>query len=108
MTYDQLAVAVEDTFGRLDGLLHNAGVLGQLTPMEQYDPDSFNRVMQVNVHAEFLLTRALIPLLKQSDDASLVFTSSSVGRRGRAYWGAYKYLQVCSRRYDAGPVRRAR
>ncbi|WP_416394659.1 YciK family oxidoreductase [Allohahella sp. A8] len=87
--YDQLAVAIEDTFGRLDGLLHNAGVLGQLTPLEQYDPDSFNRVMQVNVHAEFLMTRALIPLLKQSQDGSLVFTSSSVGRKGRAYWGAY-------------------
>ncbi len=47
------------------------------------------RVMQINVNAMFMLTSALLPLLKLSEDASVVFTSSSVGRKGRAYWGAY-------------------
>ena len=87
--YQQLAETVEREFGRLDGVLHNAGVLGDITPLEMYDPDTWDFVMRINLRAPFLLTQALLPLLKQSPDASLVFTSSSVGRRGRAFWGAY-------------------
>ncbi len=85
----QLAERVEAELGRLDGLLHNAGMLGSLTPLEHYDPVEWLRVIQVNVNAPFLLTRACLALLKRAQDASLVFTSSGVGRRGRAYWGAY-------------------
>ena len=85
----QLAQHVESELGRLDGLLHNAGLLGSLTPIEHYDPMEWLRVIQVNLHAPFLLTQACLPLLKQAPDASLVFASSAVGRRGRAYWGAY-------------------
>lgn len=87
--FDELAAMVEDAFGRLDGLLHNASILGPRTPLEQLSGDNFMRVMQINVNAMFMLTSTLLPLLKLSDDASVVFTSSSVGRRGRAYWGAY-------------------
>ena len=87
--YDQLASAVSERFGRLDGLLHNAGLLGTLSPIEHYDVPTWCRVMHVNVTAAFALTQVLIPALKQSQDASVLFTSSSVGRRGRAYWGAY-------------------
>jgi len=87
--YDQLAAAITERFGRLDGLLHNAGLLGTLSPIEHYDVPTWCRVMHVNVTAAFALTQVLIPALKQSPDASVLFTSSSVGRRGRAYWGAY-------------------
>jgi NAD(P)-dependent dehydrogenase (short-subunit alcohol dehydrogenase family) len=87
--YDQLAAAISERFGRLDGLLHNAGLLGTLSPIEHYDVPTWCRVMHVNVTAAFALTQVLIPALKQSKDASVLFTSSSVGRRGRAYWGAY-------------------
>ncbi|TLX56582.1 YciK family oxidoreductase [Stutzerimonas nosocomialis] len=87
--YDELAAMVEAEFGRLDGLLHNASILGPRTPLEQLSGDNFMRVMQVNVNAMFMLTSTLLPLLKLSSDASVVFTSSSVGRKGRAYWGAY-------------------
>ena len=87
--YDQLADAVSKRFGRLDGLLHNAGLLGTLSPIEHYDVPTWCRVMHVNVTAAFALTQVLLPALKQSPDASVLFTSSSVGRRGRAYWGAY-------------------
>ncbi|NKQ11764.1 YciK family oxidoreductase [Pseudomonas sp. SST3] len=87
--YDELAATVEREFGRLDGVLHNAGIVGPRTPIEQLSGDNFMRVMQVNVNAAFMLTSTLLPLLKLSDDASVIFTSSSVGRRGRAYWGAY-------------------
>lgn len=87
--YDELAAMVEREFGRLDGLLHNAGIVGPRTPIEQLSGDHFMRVMQVNVNAAFMLTSTLLPLLRLSEDASVIFTSSSVGRKGRAYWGAY-------------------
>jgi NAD(P)-dependent dehydrogenase (short-subunit alcohol dehydrogenase family) len=87
--YDQLADALLERYGRLDGLLHNAGVLGTLAPIEHYDVPTWCRVMHVNVTAAFALTQVLIPALKKSADASVVFTTSSVGRAGRAYWGAY-------------------
>ena len=87
--YDELAAMIEREFGHLDGLLHNAAILGPRTPLEQLSGDNFMRVMQVNVNATFMLTSTLLPLLKLSKDASVIFTSSSVGRKGRAYWGAY-------------------
>jgi NAD(P)-dependent dehydrogenase (short-subunit alcohol dehydrogenase family) len=87
--YDRLAAAVLERFGRLDGLLHNAGDLGTLSPIEHYDVPTWCRVMHVNVTAAFALTQVLLPALKRSADASILFTASGVGRRGRAYWGAY-------------------
>jgi NAD(P)-dependent dehydrogenase (short-subunit alcohol dehydrogenase family) len=87
--YDQLAAAVLERFGRLDGLLHNAGILGTLSPIEHHDVPTWCRVMHVNITAAFALTQVLLPALKRSQDASVLFTSSAVGRRGRAYWGAY-------------------
>ena len=87
--YDELAAMVEREFGHLDGLLHNASIIGPRTPIEQLSGENFMRVMQVNVNATFMLTSTLLPLLKLSKDASVIFTSSSVGRKGRAYWGAY-------------------
>ena len=64
-------------------------MLGALTPIEQYDVPMFMRVMHVNVTAAFVLTQHLLPLLRASQDAAVLFTSSGVGKRGRAYWGAY-------------------
>lgn len=87
--YDELAAMIEREFGLLDGLLHNAAIVGPRTPLEQLSGDNFMRVMQVNVNAMFMLTSTLLPLLKLAKDASVIFTSSSVGRKGRAYWGAY-------------------
>lgn len=87
--HDELAAMIEREFGRLDGLLHNAAIVGPRTPLEQLSGDNFMRVMQVNVNAMFMLTSTLLPLLRLSADASVIFTSSSVGRKGRAYWGAY-------------------
>lgn len=87
--YEDLAQRIGDEFGRLDGLLHNAALLGTLTPLAQYNLDQWSKVMQVNLNAPFLLTRATLDLLKQSPDASVLFTTDAVGRRGRAYWGAY-------------------
>ncbi|MFB0962170.1 MAG: YciK family oxidoreductase, partial [Pseudomonas sp.] len=87
--YQELAAMVESEFGRLDGLLHNASILGPRTPLEQLAGENFAKVMQINVNAMFMLNSAMLPLLRLSKDASVIFTSSSVGRKGRAYWGAY-------------------
>lgn len=85
----QLASEIATTTPHLDGVLHNAGLLGDICPMSEQNPAVWNEVMQVNVNATFYLTQALLPLLLKSDCGSLVFTSSSVGRQGRANWGAY-------------------
>ena len=89
LEYEQLAQQIEETFGRLDGLLLNAAVLGDLTPLEFYKIDQFERVMKINVNAQFMLIKTLLPLLKQSEAGSIILTTSSVGRKGRANWGAY-------------------
>ncbi len=86
---EQMAEVILDKYGRLDGLLHNAAILGERIPVEHYDLNQWARVMQVNFNSVFMLTRLLMPLLQLSDSASLVFTSSGVGAKPRAYWGAY-------------------
>jgi len=85
----QLAQKISIHTPRLDGVLHNAGLLGDVAPMDQQKIDVWQDVMQVNVNGTFMLTQALLPLLLRSDSGSLVFTSSSVGQQGRANWGAY-------------------
>lgn len=87
--YKAVARTIADEFGRLDGLLHCAATLGTLTPLEHYDLGTWQRVLTTNLTSPFLLTRACLPLLKQSPDAAIVFSAADVGRRGRAYWGAY-------------------
>lgn len=81
--------AINEEFDHLDGILHNAADLGQRTPIANYAPDVWMRLMQVNVNAPFLLTQSVMPLLERAQNASIVFTGSSVGYKGRAYWGAY-------------------
>lgn len=87
--YRALADAIEAEFGMLHGLLHNASILGQRAPLASARSRDWLDVMQVNVHAQLLLTQALLPLLEAAPQASIVFTSSGVGRKARAYWGAY-------------------
>ncbi|MEH6386572.1 YciK family oxidoreductase [Pseudomonas profundi] len=87
--FDDLADQLFDTFGKLDGLVHNAGLLGPRTPLDSVKTEAWLQLMQVNVNAPFVLTKAMMPLLRAALDASVVFVSSSVGRKGRAYWGPY-------------------
>lgn len=84
-----LGQSIEDSFGRLDGLVHNAGILGQRLSIEQYDPGEWQKVMHVNLTVPFVLTQLLMPMLRKSADPSVIFTSSGVGRVGKAFWGAY-------------------
>ncbi len=87
--YTALADAIRNEFGHLDGLVHAAAALGELAPIEHYDVTKWMRVMHVNVNAAFILTQMLLPLLRLSQDGSVVFTTSGVSVKGRAYWGAY-------------------
>ena len=87
--YADLAQVIESEFGRLDGLLHNAALFQGLTPIANYDIESWYRILQVNLNAPFLLTQALLGLLNRSADASVVFSADRVSDEGQAYWGAY-------------------
>jgi NAD(P)-dependent dehydrogenase (short-subunit alcohol dehydrogenase family) len=87
--YDRIADALLQRHGRLDGLVHCAALLGSLTPIEQYEVPTWCRVLHVNLTAAFALTQVMLPALRNSQDASVIFTSSGVGRRGKAFWGAY-------------------
>ncbi len=87
--YTSLIESIDSEFGRLDGLVHNASILGKRQAIEQYDPGEWQQVLHVNLTAPFVLTQLLFPLLRKAEDPSVIFTSSGVGRVGKAYWGAY-------------------
>lgn len=87
--YAKLRETIENMLGRLDGILHNAGALGGLTPIANYDIRQWYDIMQINVNGPFLLTQALLPSLKLSPDASIIFTADQLARQSKAYWGAY-------------------
>ncbi|MDH5620024.1 MAG: YciK family oxidoreductase [Gammaproteobacteria bacterium] len=88
-SYTSLAQSIATEFGRLDGLVLNASILGERFTIEQYDAVLWQKVMHVNVTAAFAMTQVFLPLLQKSDDPSVIFTSSGVGRTGKAFWGAY-------------------
>ncbi len=94
--YEQLKNVLSEEFGKIDGLLHNAAQLGTHTPIAQYSSDEWVRVMQVNSTAPFMLTQSLLPLLLKAEDASVVFTNSSLSQQGKAYWGAYACSKAAS------------
>lgn len=87
--YQTLSGVIEQEFGRLDGILHNAATLGPLSPIEHYSIAEWSKVLQVNLTAPMMITQACLGLLKKSSDASILFTSDEVGRKSRAYWGGY-------------------
>ena len=87
--YLKVKEAILDKFDKLDGLINNAGVLGEKKPLSQYQYSIWKKVLNVNLDSAFLLTKTLLPLLNHSELGSVVFTSSGVGKKGRAYWGAY-------------------
>jgi NAD(P)-dependent dehydrogenase (short-subunit alcohol dehydrogenase family) len=87
--YEELQENIEKYFGRLDGILYNAAHLGSLTPIEHHTVEQWYEVMQVNLHSPFLLTQAVLPLLKRAPEASIIFTTCEVGLKAKAYWGAY-------------------
>ncbi|MBQ4888288.1 YciK family oxidoreductase [Shewanella sp. MMG014] len=94
--YKDMADTIAEQFGHLDGVLHNASLLGALGPFEHIDLASLEDVMKVNVISQVIMTKALLPIMRSAPSASLVFTSSSVGRKGRAYWGPYAFSKFAT------------
>lgn len=97
--YFELADIIRQKYGFLSGLLHNAAELGTLGPIEDLEYQSWTTIFNVNLNAPFLLTKALLPLLKSADDASIVFTSDSSAQPARAYWGAYSISKIASEHF---------
>ncbi len=87
--YQDMAQTIIDQFGKLDGILHNASMLGHLSAFSDIPETEWMDVMQINVNSAALMTQALIPALRKAEHASVVFTSSGVGKIGRAFWGTY-------------------
>jgi NAD(P)-dependent dehydrogenase (short-subunit alcohol dehydrogenase family) len=87
--YTQVCDIIDREFGRLDGLIHCAAQLGELTQIESYPLETFESTLKINVTAGFALTQALLPLIRRSRHGRIIFTTSTVGRQGRAHWGAY-------------------
>jgi NAD(P)-dependent dehydrogenase (short-subunit alcohol dehydrogenase family) len=111
--YRDMASTISDQFGCLDGLLHNASILGHLGPFAQISEQDWQDVFQVNVTSQFLMTQALLPILKKAVHSSVIFTTSSVGLKGVAYWGPYSIskfatqgmMQVLADEYDNSTIR---
>jgi len=111
--YDALVDAIGTEFGRLDGLLHNASILGTRSPIAHHDVPTWCKTLHVNLTATFALTQVCLPLLEAAPDGSLLFTTSSVGRQGRAYWGGYAVskggtetlVQVLAHEYEGQRLR---
>jgi len=111
--YEDLADTILREYGKLDGLVLNASQLGVLSPFAQIENKMWQEVMQVNVNATFLLTKYLIPVLEKADHGSVIFTTSGVGNKGRAYWGAYSVskfategmMQVIADEYENSTLR---
>ncbi|MGK0381317.1 MAG: NAD(P)-dependent dehydrogenase (short-subunit alcohol dehydrogenase family) [Flavobacteriales bacterium] len=111
--YQDMASTISDQFGCLDGLLHNASILGHLGPFAQISEQDWQDVFQVNVTSQFLMTQALLPILKKARHSSVIFTTSSVGLEGKAYWGPYSIskfatqgmMQILADEYDNSTIR---
>lgn len=84
--FDSLKSTLAEHFGHIDGLFNNIGWLGASAPIEMFDIELWYKILQINLNAPFMLTRACIPLLKQSEHAAVVFNSDE---KTSAYWGAY-------------------
>lgn len=112
--YIDMGLTIKDQFGYLDGLIHNASLLGMLCPFSQIKIDEWQDIMQVNVNAAMYMTQGLLPCLEASpNSASVVFTTSTVGREGRKFWGTYSVskfategmMEVLAAEYDVSKIR---
>ena len=85
----EIFIAISQEFEVLDGIIHNAAVLGTMSSLEDYDLSSWDEVMKVNLRAPFILTKTLKVMLENASLPRLIFTSSGVANKGRSFWGAY-------------------
>ncbi|HZV99150.1 MAG TPA: YciK family oxidoreductase [Methylophilaceae bacterium] len=87
--FANMAEGIYQQLGRLDGILHNAAHFENLSPLEIQSMAQFEQMLRVNLIAPFALTKACLPLLQRSADASVIFTSTTAGHTPMAYWGSH-------------------
>ena len=85
----EIANIISEDFECLDGIIHNAAMLGKMSSINDYDLDTWQKVLNTNVTSSYLLTKYLSPMMFESGNPRIIFTSSGVGIKGRAFWGAY-------------------
>jgi len=111
--YEEMAAKIDEGFGRLDGILHNAASIPWLSRVDDYDAEAWVKMLQVNLTAPFLITQACLPLLRRADDAAVLFTGDAVGLQGKAYWGAYaaakggieRFMEVLAEELENSTIR---
>ncbi|MGR9117558.1 MAG: SDR family NAD(P)-dependent oxidoreductase [Gammaproteobacteria bacterium] len=92
--YQEMADAIEQRYGALQGLLHSAVEFSAFTPIAIHKTQDWGHTLNVNLNAAFLLSRVLLPVMQKSEHASIVFTSDSAARQGQAYSGAYGVSKI--------------
>jgi NAD(P)-dependent dehydrogenase (short-subunit alcohol dehydrogenase family) len=106
---ERLAEQIAEQFGKLDILVGNAGILGELTPLPHLSPEIWDQVIATNLTANFHLIRCFDTLLKASDAPRAMFVTSGVAEHAMAYWGAYATsklaLEMLVRTYAAENVK---
>jgi NAD(P)-dependent dehydrogenase (short-subunit alcohol dehydrogenase family) len=91
---DRLGATLFERWGKLDILVGNAGILGTLTPVSHVSPDEFDKVLAVNVTANYRLIRSLDPLLQRSDAGRAIFLTSGAAQKCRPFWGPYSITKA--------------
>ena len=87
--YDEIKLNINKDYNQLHGLVLNAAVLGKMSSLSDYDLETWNKVINVNLTSQFMLAKTVLPILANSQRARIIFTSSGVADYGRAFWGAY-------------------
>lgn len=85
----EIANIISEDFECLDGIIYNAAMLGKMSSINDYDLDTWQKVLNTNVTSSYLLTKYLSPMMFESGNPRIIFTSSGVAIKGRAFWGAY-------------------
>ena len=93
----QISNEIRKYYNNIDGLIHNAAILGSLTRIEDYQSETWDDVLQVNLTSSFLITKHLLDLLFSSKQGRIVFVSSGVANVGKAFWGAYSVSKFAQR-----------
>jgi NAD(P)-dependent dehydrogenase (short-subunit alcohol dehydrogenase family) len=84
-----IANVISENMNILDGIIHNAAIIGKMSSIHDFDLKTWNKVINTNLTSAYLLTKYLTPFMADSKNPRVIFTSSGVVRKGRAFWGAY-------------------